>query len=79
MAGAREGSDRVDPTASWVGHIVNHGRDSVVGGAQRLHALTSTGNPAYSVNVTLAEVCVSWPGLGRPLTRSIRPHLAWAT
>jgi hypothetical protein len=76
---AREASDRVDPTASSVGHLVNNGRDSVVGGAQRLHALTCTGNAACSVNVTLAEVCVPWPGLGRPLTRSIRPHLAWVT
>jgi hypothetical protein len=79
MAWAREASDRVDPTASCEGHIVNNGRDSVNGAGRSLHALTSTGNPAYSVNVTLAEVCVSWPGLGRPLTWSIRPHLAWAT
>jgi hypothetical protein len=69
MARAREASDRVDPTASCVGHIGNHGRDSVDGGAGRLHPHATTENPAGSVKVTLAEVCVPWPGLGRPLTR----------
>jgi hypothetical protein len=72
---AREASDRVDLTASSVGHLVNHGRDHVHGGAQRLHPHDTTRHPACSVNVTLAEVCVPWPGLGRPLTRSIQPHL----
>jgi hypothetical protein len=76
---AREASDRVDPTASSVGHIVNHGRDSVDGGGRSLHRHATTGLPACSVNVTLAEVSVPWPGLGRPLTRSIQPHLPWAT
>jgi hypothetical protein len=53
---AREASDRVDPTASSVGHIVNNGRDNVVGGGRHLHPHDTTGDPTYSVNVTLAEV-----------------------
>jgi hypothetical protein len=69
MVRAREASDRVDPTASSVGHLVNNGRDSVVGGGRRLHPHDTTGDAACSVSVTLAEVCVPCPGLGRPLTR----------
>jgi hypothetical protein len=69
----------VDPTASCVGHIVDHGRESVVGGAQRLHALHTTGDPACSVKMTLVEVWILLPRSGRPLTGSIRPHLAWVT
>jgi hypothetical protein len=79
MAGAREASDTVDPTSSCMGHIGNHGRDNVVGGGRQLYPHYTTGDPACSVSVTLVEVCVPWPGLGRPLTRSIRPHLAWVT
>jgi hypothetical protein len=81
MGRAREASDTVDPTASSVGHLVNHGRDSIDGGGRRLHPHDTTGDPACSVSVTLAEVCVPWLGLGRPLTRSIQPHLPcqWAT
>jgi hypothetical protein len=79
MAGAREASDTVDPTASCVGHIVNNGRDSVDGGGRSLHPHDTTGDPARSVSVTLAEVWAWWFWLGRPLTGSIRPHLPWAT
>jgi hypothetical protein len=79
MAGAREASDTVDPTASCVGHIVNNGRDSVDGGGRSLHPHDTTGNTACSVSVTLTELCVPRFWLGRPLTRSIRPHLPWAT
>jgi hypothetical protein len=75
MAWAREASDRVDLTASSVGHLVNHGRDNVVGGGRHLHPHDTTGDPTYSVNVTLAEVWALLPGLGRPLTGSMRPHL----
>jgi hypothetical protein len=39
----------------------------------------TTGDPTCSVNVTLAEVWALLPGLGRALTRSIGPHLAWVT
>jgi hypothetical protein len=76
---AREASDRVDPTASSVGHIVNNGRDSVGGGGRRLHPHDTTGDPARSVSVTMAEVCVQLLGLGRPLTRSMRPSTMAAT
>jgi hypothetical protein len=79
MASAQETSDTVDPTASSVGHLVNHGRDSVDGAGGSLHHHDTAGDAACSVSVTLTEVCVPWPGLGRPLTRSIQPHLAWAT
>jgi hypothetical protein len=79
MAWARETSDTVDPTASCVGHIGNHGRDSIGGGGRRLHPHDTTRDPACSVNKTLAEVWILLPGLGRPLTRSIQPHLAWVT
>jgi hypothetical protein len=79
MPRAREASDTVDPTASSVGHIVNNGRDSVDGGGRSLHPHDTTGDAACSVSVTLTEVCVPWPGLGRPLTRSIQPHLPWVT
>jgi hypothetical protein len=79
MAWARETSATVDPTASSVGHLVNHGRDSVDGAGGSLHPHDTTGDAACSVSVILTEVCVPWPGLGRPLTRSIRPHLPWAT
>jgi hypothetical protein len=79
VARAREASDRVDATASSVHHIVNNGRDSVVGGAQRLQAHATTVDPACSVSVTLAEVWTLLPGLGRPLTGLMQPHLAWAT
>jgi hypothetical protein len=79
MARAREASDRVDLTASWVGHIVNNGRDSVDGGAWRLHPHGSTSDPACSVDMTVAEVCVPRCWLGRPLTGSIQPHLARVT
>jgi hypothetical protein len=71
LARAREASDTVDQTASSVGHIVNNGRDSVDGGGRRLHPHDTTGDPAYSVNVTLAEVWALLPWLGRPLTGSI--------
>jgi hypothetical protein len=80
MAWAREASDTVDPTASSVGDIVNNGRDSVNGAGRSLPPPhDTTGDPTCSVSVTLTEVCVPWPGLGRPLTGSIRPHLARAT
>jgi hypothetical protein len=79
MAGAREASDRVDPTASCEGHIVNNGRDSVNGAGRSLPPHGSTSDPTCSVNVTLAEVWTLLPGLGRALTGSIRPHLAWVT
>jgi hypothetical protein len=61
------------------GNIVNHGRDSIDSGGRRLHPHATTGDPAHSVNTTLAEVFVPWSELGRPLTGSIRPHLPWAT
>jgi hypothetical protein len=79
MARAREASDRVDLTASCVGHLVNHGRDSIDGAGGSLHPHDTTGDAACSVSVTLAEVCVQLLGLGRPLTRSMRPHLGWVT
>jgi hypothetical protein len=75
MTGAREASDTVDPTASSVGQTVNNGRDSIDGGGRSLHPDDTTGHPACSVSVTLAEVWKLLPGLGRPLTGSIRPHL----
>jgi hypothetical protein len=79
MARAREASDTADLTASSVGHIGTHGRDNVVGGGRSLQPNATTGNAACSVSVTLTEVCVPRFRLGRPLTGSIRPHLAWAT
>jgi hypothetical protein len=71
MARAREASDRVDLTASCVGHLVNHGRDSIDGGGRHLHPHDTTSDPACSVSVTLAEVWTLLPELGRPLTGSI--------
>jgi hypothetical protein len=79
MAWAREASDTADPTASSVGHLVNNGRDSIDGASGSLHPHGSTSDPACSVDVALAEVWTLLPGLGRPLTRSIRPHLSWVT
>jgi hypothetical protein len=79
MAGAREASDTVDPTSSCVGHIGNHGRDRVDGGRRRLHPHGSTSDPACSVDMTVAEVCVPRCWLGRPLTGSVQPHLTWVT
>jgi hypothetical protein len=79
MAGAREASDTVDPTSSCVGHIGNHGRDNVDGGARSLDPHATTEDPACNVNMTLAEVWILLPRSGRPLTRSIQPHLPWAT
>jgi hypothetical protein len=76
---AREASDKVDQTASWAGYIVNHGRDSIDGGGRHLHPHDTTSDPACSVSVTLAEVWTLLPRSERPLTRSFRPHLAWAT
>jgi hypothetical protein len=76
MAGAREASDTVDPTSSCVGHIGNHGRDNVDGGARSLHPHDTTRDLACNVNMILAEVWAWWFWLGRPLTGSIQPHLA---
>jgi hypothetical protein len=79
MARAREASDTFDLTTSSVDHIVNNGRDSVDGAGRRLHPHATTGDPACSVNVTLAEVWAQQAGFGNPWARSMRPHLVYVT